>query len=86
MAKWRSGSNSVLILKLQKMETDLCAKQMLLRHLEEEFGEEHDDAKAVSMGLPADKYEASFIAVMTKFKSMEPSYKFVKKFLYHGLG
>ena len=63
---------------------NLCAKKLISEWLEEEYGA-HSEAKAVSMGLPPNKYEAGLIAVKAMKIGMPKSMKFVKNFVFNGM-
>ena len=66
-----------------KVTQDMCAKKLIADWLEEEYGE-HSEAKAIAMGLPPNKYEASYIALKAMKFGMPKTMKMVKKFVFTG--
>ena len=68
---------------MQKVENDLCAKKMIADYFERTMGP-HDEAKAVALGLPPNKFEASYIALKAKKMGMPKIMHKIKHFIYDG--
>ena len=71
----------IILIWFQKAEINLCAKQDILRYLEDKYGV-MTSAQLSSMGLPEDKYDAALMTKKVMWNAKSDTEKKVAKLLF----